>query len=263
MKRRVKVGDHWSKIVYKGENLYIQQIKKGVNRAVLIGNGHSIELDENDCIKWADPGMYEFHPRIERNEAAVYAFYFVRKRANLEKASKELASFVDQIQPNFNRMILIGHSKSGICVEEACNYTERLVNVCISISAPHAGTISASGKPFAEKMRNPVMAAIYLKNFSDHQVDRDILPQSEVIKKVKRPRCKVHINFVSALELKTAWKNVVDLGSLWLDRRVGMYGDAIVSKKSQEVEWTDCEQKINCSHARSLQVALKLIGNNF
>lgn len=262
MKRKVKVGDHWEKIVYKGNNLYIQQIKEGVNKAVFIGSGHSIELDENNIVQWKDPGMLEFYPEIGKREEAIYTFYFVRKTARLEEASKELAAFINQMQLFFHKVILVGHSKAGICVENACKYTNRTVNVCISVSAPHAGTISASGKLFAEKLRNHMIADIYLKNFSDHQVDRDILPESQIIKNVKRPKCNLHINIVSVLELKTAWKSILDLGALWLDRRVGMYGDGIVSQKSQEVKWTDYGKIIHCSHARSLEEALKFTQKN-
>lgn len=261
MNRKIKVGDHWKGVVYKGKNIIIQKIRgeqEGQEIAVFVGNGHSIELDQNNNITWADPGMHEFSPNVGKKRAgvAVYTFYFVRKVANLKDAAKELAGFINT--HSFKRVALVGHSKSGICVEEACNHTERLVNVCVSVSAPHAGTFSASGEIFSKRLRNSLMAAVYMKVFSDHQVDRDILPDSDIIKNVKRPKCITHINFVSVLELKTAWNNPVDLCSLWLDRRVGMYGDAIVSEQSQRVEWTDHEWTMHCSHARSLDEALWL-----
>lgn len=257
-RRKIKVGDHWKGVVYKGKNIIIQQIKEGHEEGVFIGNGHSIELDENNNITWADPGMHEFRPNIGKKRAgvAVYTFYFIRKVANLSDSAKELASFINT--QGFKRVALVGHSKCGICVEETCNYTNQLVNVCISVSAPHAGTFSASGKLFSERLRSSIFSSVYMKVFSDHQVDRDILPESSVIKNVHRPKCITHINFVSVLELKTAWKNPTDLGSLWLDRRVGMYGDAIVPEQSQRVKWTDNEQTLHCSHARSLDEALRL-----
>lgn len=258
-RRKIKVGDHWKGVVYKGKNIIIVQIKEGQEEGVFIGNGHSIELDENNNITWADPGMREFKPSIgkEKTETAVYAFYFIRKVANLSDSAKELAKFIDK--QNFNRLVLVGHSKSGICVEEVCEYVKAIIDVCVTVSTPHAGTFSASGKIFSERLRSSILANVYMKIFSDHQVDRDILPDSNIIKSVHEPKCLLHVNIISVLKLKKAWRSLTDLASLWLDRRVGMYGDAIVSEESQRVDWTDVEVNLHCSHARSLDKALEWI----
>ena len=42
MKRLVKKGDHWNGIVYKGQNLIVQLVKKGTEggKILIIGNGY-------------------------------------------------------------------------------------------------------------------------------------------------------------------------------------------------------------------------------
>lgn len=264
MRRRVKVGNHWDGIVYKGQNLIIQLTKKGNEggTAVFIGNGHSITLDKNDNVVRVDPGMREFHPNIGGEDVTVFAFYFPSFVANLRDAANELAYFIKVSQLTYQNVTLVGHSKAGLCVESTCKYLEQPIDKCITVSTPHAGTITVDEELFSERLNNRLMEYFYRKTFSNHQVDRDILPDSEVIKCVLRPKnCNQHINMISVLELKSAWRNVVDLGCLYLDRRVGMKGDGVVSEVSQRVKWTDNEVVFNCSHARSLQFALWYIDN--
>lgn len=262
MSRTIKKGDYWRNVVYKSKNLIIQKVKEGKDITLIIGNSHSVELNNDDIIVWADPGMHEFRPKITDKDVTVYTFYFVKKIARLDEAGKELAEFMNSMKGEFKKIVLIGHSKSGICIESACDYTKRKVDICIAVSTPHAGTISADGKLFAKKLKNPILGYIYLKAFSDHQVDRDVIPGSPIIENVHRPKVHRHINIVSTLDFKSACKNIIDLGSLILDQITEMNGDGIVSEESQRVSWTDEEILIYCSHARSLNESIKYVDKN-
>lgn len=263
MSRRLKVGDHFEMVVQKDKNVIIQQIsgRRDARRVVIIGNGHSIELDDKDNVIWADPGMRRFTPKFKQKDVAIYTFYFVRKVANLEDSAKELADFVSSISGS-QEVILVGHSKSGICVERVCGYSRRRVDVCIAVSAPHKGTIAASDFAFSRTLGDGVIAKIYRKAFSDHQVDRDILPFNMVGKNTERPvNCIKHINVVSVLDARKS-VHPVDLGSMILDNMASTEGDGIVSEKSQRVRWTDKEVRLYASHARSLNKALKYVEAN-
>lgn len=263
MARKLKTGDHLKMVVQRGKNLIIQKIsgRRDAKTVVIIGNGHSIELDGNDNIVWKDPGMRSFTPKFKQKDVAIYTFYFVRKVANLEDSAKELAGFIDTISLS-QEVILVGHSKSGICVERTPTYSKRRVDVCVAVSAPHQGTIAASHWAFARALGNGIIAKIYLKAFSDHQVDRDILPFNMRDKNNERPvNCITHINMVSVLDLRKS-VHPVDLGSMILDNMASTYGDGIVSERSQRVSWTDKEVMLHVSHARSLSKALKYVEAN-
>lgn len=263
MSRILKVGDHFEMVSQRGKNVIIQQIsgRRDARRVVIIGNGHSIELDDKNNVIWKDPGMRRFTPKFKQKDIAIYAFYFVRKVANLEDSAKELADFISSISGS-QEVILVGHSKSGICVERACDYARRRVDVCVAVSAPHQGTIAASDWAFARALGDGVVAKIYQKAFSDHQVDRDILPFNMVGKNTERPvNCIKHINVVSVLDARKS-VHPVDLGSMILDNMASTEGDGIVSEKSQRVRWTDKEVRLYASHARSLNKALKYVEAN-
>lgn len=269
MKRLVKVGDHWNGIVYKGQNLIVQLVKQGTGRGgktLIIGNGHSVTLDRNNNVVRADPGQHYFVPNIDKDNVSIYCFYFPSFYADLEQAGIDLSRFVNLIN-KAQDVILVGHSKAGICVEIACRYVKELVDKCIAVSAPHAGTISVNPKLFCKKLNDPLVEYVCLKTFSNHKVDRDVLPDSNVIreniKEGKGGKWIRHINFVSVLEAKSAWRNIVDFVLWLLDRRVGIHGDGIVPLNSQHVCWTSEEIVLHCSHARSLELAIEYINYYF
>ena len=260
MSRILKVGDHFEMVSQRGKNVIIQQIsgRRDARRVVIIGNGHSIELDDKNNVIWKDPGMRRFTPKFKQKDIAIYAFYFVRKVANLEDSAKELADFISSISRS-QEVILVGHSKSGICVERACDYARRRVDVCVAVSTPHQGTIAASDWAFARALGDGVVAKIYQKAFSDHQVDRDILPFNMSGKNMKKPvNCIKHINVVSVIDWHKSI-HPVDLGSMILDNMASTDGDGIVSERSQRVGWTDREVRFYVSHARSLNKALRYV----
>jgi len=74
MSRRLKVGDHFEMVVQKGKNVIIQQIsgRRDARRVVIIGNGHSIELDDKNNVIWKDPGMRRFTPKFKQKDIAIY-----------------------------------------------------------------------------------------------------------------------------------------------------------------------------------------------
>ena len=262
MRRRVKLGEYWKDVVYVGHHIIIQLVRKGKDNGTVmfVGDGHSLTLNEQDKVERADPGMRKCD--ICTDDVTVYCFYFKSFVAKLNESAVELAEFADKIMKRkaFKKLVFVGHSKAGLCIELACNYSKQLVDECVSISAPHQGTVVVEEKIFRELLNNRFFEYCYLSTFSNHIVDREISPASYVIDKFPfKVKCKRFTNIVSVIEPKIAWKHPVDLAMLYLDRRVGMYGDGIVSEKSQHNTMADQEVVLHCSNARSLQLGLEYI----
>lgn len=98
MKKFVLNNETMDGIVYKTKNVVIQRIQEGKNRkkCYIIGNGHSLSVDNNNVVTKHDPGMHKFHLKIS-DDNAVYAFYFTFECLGLEKSSKEIAQFVNNL----------------------------------------------------------------------------------------------------------------------------------------------------------------------
>lgn len=245
-------------IVYKTENVVIQRIQKGEKRkrCYIIGNGHSLTLDINNVVTKHDPCMHKFQHKIS-GDNAVYAFYFTFECTGLEQASKEIADFVNNLSEEYEQIFLVGHSKCGVCLYNASYYCEKNITL-VTISAPFRGTIIADKKTVEKKLKSQTLKKVYNMIFSDHNVDRDIIPNSQFIQNMHNATCKEHINITSSLKNVFSCKDILDLLLLICDKIMQIHGDGVVSLDSQKV---NCTRTVNmiCSHANSLKKGLELI----
>ena len=263
MKKLVKKGQYLKNVVFKGKNIVVQQIERELRskRCIVIGNGHSLSVDKNDKVTLHDPGMSKFSVSMKHT---VYAFYFTFESDGLLESSKELAEFVNKLSYYYEDIILVGHSKCGLCVQNAKQFITRKSTI-VTISAPFDGTIIADKKACEAKLKNPILIKIYNKIFSDHNVDKDIMPNSEFIKNMNQ-QC-IDLNITSSINKVGDCKNIMDWILLIFDKMMKVNGDGIVSLDSQKKCFSYIDVNISCSHATSLQKGLEVFksfygGNN-
>ena len=255
MKTLIKKGQYLENVVFKGKNVIIQKIETELRskRCIVIGNGHSLSVDEDDKITLHDPGMSKFAVSMKHT---VYAFYFTFESDGLLESSKELAEFVNKISYYYEEVILIGHSKCGVCVQNAKQYINRK-NTIVTISAPFDGTFIADKKACESKLKNLLFIKIYNKIFSNHNVDKDIMPNSEFIQNMNR-QC-IDFNITSSINKVGDCKNIKDLILFIFDKMMKVNGDGIVSLDSQMKCFANIDVNISCSHASSLQKGLEVV----
>lgn len=261
MKQFVLNGEIMEGIVYKTDNVVIQRIQKGEKRkrCYIIGNGHSLSINDNSVVTKHDPGMHKFQPKI--SDAAIYAFYFTFECSGLEESSKEIAEFVNNLSEEYEQIFLVGHSKCGLCLYNASHYCEKSITL-VTISTPFRGTFIADKETVEKQLKSRLLKKAYNKIFSDHNVDRDIIPNSRFIKNVIQnmqvATYKEHINITSSLNNISNCKDMIDLLLFIWDKIMGINGDGLVPLNSQKANSTRTVN-LTCSHANSLRKGLEVV----
>lgn len=261
MRRLVSNKQLLSGVVQKTDNIVIQRIQIGNKnkKCYIISNGHSVSIDENDHVVKHDPLMRQFNPEISK-EHTVYAFYFTFECEGLEKSSLEIAQFVNELFGKYEEIVLVGHSKSGVCLANATCYCQKPVTL-VTISAPFYGTVVAD-KEWAEMLlKKKLYIKLYNMVFSDHKVDRDIAPDSEFLLNMNQPICNKHINIISYFRGIGDCRSLVDLLLFATNKIMRLKGDGVVSLVSQYPDSNNKMICLYCSHASSLKEGLKVIEN--
>ena len=99
---------------------------------------------------------------------------------------------------------------------------------------------------------------MYRKIFSDHNVDKDIMPGSEFLKNLKDPVCSEHINLMSKFNDKKVYFSPIDQLLKLVDKVLNLGGDGVVPFSSQMAKTEKCAT-LGCSHAESLKEGLRTI----
>lgn len=259
MKRYILKNQHLAGVVYKTDNIIVQQIQKGTKneRCYIIGNGHSLSLDDENRVIKHDPLMKEFKPEISK-EHTVYAFYFTFECDGLEISSYEISEFVNEQYEVYEKLILVGHSKCGVCLTNASYFCLQPIYL-VTISTPFYGTVIAEKKMVEARLKNKFYIAIYNMIFSNHKVDRDIATNSEFIENLTKPVCVKHLNIISCFRVIFDCKNLTDLVLYMANKIMNLKGDGVVPLASQ-VYSNECKEiGLFCSHASSLKQGLKIV----
>ncbi len=249
-------------IVYKSSNLIIQHIQKnsnGCNIAVVVGNGHTISIDDKNNVTFCDP-LFNPEKSINDygNECSIFVVYYAKTCEGLDIAGKELANFIKDYLSLYKKIILHGHSKCGLCFLNLAKYLDRwsMLRTCIiSVSAPLKGTPFADVQNFSKRL-NVVEKFFYLKFFSNHNVDKDICPNSEFLNNFEIPSFdRLRVEYVVS---KCGPRlNPIDF-LLWLiDIRAKINGDGIVPMESQMPDGIYFQVK--GSHATSMKKSCKIV----
>lgn len=259
MKRLVSNGDHLENVAKRTSNIVIQRMAIGsTEQCVILGAGHSLSVDKNNFVSHHDPGMSLPDTRAFKH-STVFSLYFTFESSGLESSSRDLADFINSCLNSYDKIILIGHSKCGVCFANCTHLIENQKVTLITVSAPYKGTIIADKSAF-EKDINWFVRKIYEKIFSNHNVDKDIAPNSDFIRNMhRRVNCK-YINIVSSISKITDCRSIVDFFLYILNNYKKIDGDGIVPKDSQDNHFYCKNQyEITASHASSLQKSLKFL----
>lgn len=262
-RRKVSKGDVLDNVVYSTPNLLLQKIKEHSGRScVILGNGNSLSINQENQVTWMDPGMHYANADLIQNHT-VFTFYFPNECQGLVNAALELAIFINRKLQEYDKIILIGHSKCGICLAYSMKWIEREVKL-ITISSPFRGTILCEPEIF-ERGLTKLEIAIYRKIYSDHQVDRDIRTVSKVISGIDVSKLNKfnYINVVSVCGKLSKVKSLKELAVYYINWRKNIEGDGFVPKRSQRPKglYGDSYETIyiTASHAESLKVGLKAL----
>jgi len=259
MRRYIFKNQHLAGVVYKTDNIIVQLIQKGTknDRCYIIGNGHSLSLDDENKVTKRDPLMKEFKPDISK-EHTVYAFYFTFECDGLEVSSYEISEFVNEQYDVYKKIILVGHSKCGVCLTNATYFCLQPIYL-VTISTPFYGTVVAEKQIAEARLKNKFYIAIYNMIFSNHKVDRDIATTSEFLDTLIKPVCVKHLNIISSFRVVFDCKNLTDLALYKTNQIMNLKGDGVVPLASQ-VYSKDCKEiGLFCSHASSLKQGLKIV----
>lgn len=256
----VREGQVLEDVVYQSENLIIHVAKEGTSqRLVILGSGYSLSIDEKNKIVNHDPLMILPSMKEYSNTTTVMSIFYPFECKGLEEASKELAYFVNKKVKEYDEIVLIGHSKCGVCFANAAKWIEPEVTI-VTVSAPFTGTPIADRKTILEKL-SFTEKMVYSLIFSDHNVDKDIVPDSEFMKKADYLGLKKHyyINIISTCPSKSL--NPIDLILMYMDRKY-VNGDGIVPEISQNLTFNQTNSKtkrIEATHATSLEKSISYI----
>ena len=259
MRRLVSNRQLLSGVVHKTNNIVIQKIQTGTKneKCYIIGNGHSLSVDENNHVVKHDPLMHEFNQNISKDHT-VYAFFFTFECTGLEDAGFEIANFVNSLNEEYEEIIMVGHSKCGVCLSNASCYCNKLITL-VTISAPYHGTVVADKEWVEANVKSRIFVKIYNMIFSDHNVDRDIAPGSNFIQNMNQPICNKHINIISSFSSIRECRSLVDLALLAIDKIMRLRGDGVVPLTSQYSYTNNQIIYVECSHASSLKEGMKII----
>lgn len=255
-------GDTLKNVLYRSENIIIQQMQKGNENLIVLGSGYSLSIDEQNKVVNHDPLM--ILPNIEFQEETVMSILYPFESSGLEEAGMELSSFINSTLQDYDTITLIGHSKCGVCFANAVKWIEsENINV-ITVSAPFSGTPMADRKAMFQKL-SWFEKRVYALIFSNHNVDKDIIPNSKFLQNVDYTGLEncTHINIISECPEKSI--NPLDLMLRYLDKKGEINGDGIVPKTSQQsVSYSNTVLKnIDATHATSLEIGVGIVKELF
>lgn len=253
----VNNGEILNNVLYKSDNIIIQQTQNGNRDLIIIGTGYSLSLDEQNKIVNHDPLM--ILPNIKFQEETVISVLYPFESSGLEESGKELSDFINSINHDYDSITLIGHSKCGVCFANAVKWIEHDNINIITSSAPFQGTPIANREEIFEKL-NWFEERIYALIFSNHNVDKDIIPNSNFLQNTDYSGLEncTHINIV--LECPEKVSNPLDILLKHLDKKAGINGDGIVPKTSQQsISYSNTSLEYRWgTHVNSLDIGVEI-----
>lgn len=261
-------GDVLKNISYKSKNLIIQDLVRhtssGLKILVVLGNGWNVSVDTNNKITEHDP--FFLTPRDEANilkenkNYDIITAYFPFECDGLNQSGIELVNYINKKYKNY-KVIMIGHSKSGVCFANACKWLKVTVkdSLVITVSSSYGGV--KSDKENLEKLTTGFSKWLYPKIIVSHRTNDDITKNSKFLKEVadfSGLESRSFYNIRSKLPRKTY--KPMELLFRWLDNKFEIAGDGIVGYDEQTSPILNCKEfSIEATHQSSMQIAIKLL----
>lgn len=249
-------------VIYRTENIVLQEVRKSSSKTcIIMGSGYSVSVDANNKVTHKDPLF--FPPSGKKyGDYTVLSLFYTFECKGLNEAGKDLADYINNNMNEYDNIILHGHSKCGSCFVNLAKWLNREVSI-VSVSAPlnKYGTPITDRALFDTKL-NWIERKIFHKIFSDHNVDRDLMENSEFLTNLDlhyldKHRHKIVVSGCGCNPRKFTF-NPVALFLTWLDETKGIYGDGIIPIYSQ-IPKNKVFTQIIATHVDSMDKSIKFV----
>lgn len=259
-------GERLKNIAYKSDNLIVQTLKKGNDRQktlVVLGNGWNVSVDKKNKVKEHDPFFLIPEAEVQLLKGKGYEIltaYFPFECSGLEQSGKELSQFINTQYKGY-RVILLGHSKSGVCFANCSKWLKadgRKATV-ITVSAPYGGVISDTEN--LQKLKTPFQRWLYSKIIVSHQTNNDITKGATFLKKkADYSGLETRQFYCIKSRVPETSFNPITRFLMWVDTTLEIGGDGIVGFIEQKSPVKPKQEFIvHTGHQGSMQVAIKLL----
>lgn len=254
----VRNGQELKNVVYKSQNLIIHIAKEGTGEnLIVLGSGYSLDIDENNKITNHDPLMTWLNIEPYNQNATVISIYYPFESSGLEAAGKELSNFINQYAKEYEEIIFIGHSKCGVCFANMAKWIAKQ-SYFVTISTSFYGTPIVDQEKITQNL-SWFNKKIYHLIFGNHNVDKDLIPNSAFVQNVDYSGLEKHhhINIISSCPQKT-WDPLA-IVLKYIDKKGNIQGDGITPKTSQQfsVEGT-ITHYIEAVHPHSWEIGIEI-----
>lgn len=262
-------GEQLEGIVYKSKNLIVQKLEKGQERncektLVVLGNGWNVSVDNKDKVTEHDPffAIPKEEVRLLKGKSyEILTAYFPFECQGIDQTGQELAQFINHNYGGY-KVIMIGHSKSGVCFANLSKWLEANGEdaIVVTVSAPYGGV--KSDEENLQKL-NALEQWLYPKIIVSHRTNDDITKDSSFLLETAdftglSTREFYNIRSV-LLENSYAYDQSI-LIFRWIDNKFNVNGDGVVGFKEQQAPIQEkSEFIIGASHQSSMINAIKLL----
>ncbi len=258
-------GECLKELCYKSNNLIVQPLKKGKSEkktVVVLGNGWNVSVDSNNKVTKHDPFFLIPKAEVKLLEEKGYEIltaYFPFECSGIEHSGWELAQFINDNYKDY-QIILLGHSKSGVCFANLCKWLEADNEdiTVVTVSAPYGGV--KSDKENLQKL-NTFQKWLYPQIIVGHRTNDDITKNSNFLNEVADFSGLSTVNFYCVRSVLPNHPFMpIDILLKWTDNKFEINGDGIVGINEQQPPIQAKEEfMIEASHQSSMQKAIKLL----
>lgn len=115
-------------VIFKTKNIIIQEVRKSTNSTcktcIIMGSGYSLSVDDNNNVIHKDPLFFPPSGN-DYGDYTVLSLFYPFECEGLSIAAEELANYINFNMPQYDNIILHGHSKCGSCFIKATKWLKR------------------------------------------------------------------------------------------------------------------------------------------
>lgn len=245
--------------IYKSDQLIVQLVQKGNSEnLIIVGSGYSLDTEDDERIIQHDPFMILPNLDILSEDTTIMSVFYPFEANGLEQSGKELSNFINLNCTNYDNIVLIGHSKCGVCFANMAKWLEQKTTI-VTISSSFYGTPIADMQNFSTQF-NAIEKVMLNIIFGNHAVDQDLIIGSHFMKNCDYSGLDKHnhINIISVCPEHP--DNLLAKFLCYLNNKGNINGDGIVPKQSQKLSISNTiEIEIDSTHSDSFSKGLKIV----